>query len=130
MKIRKRIQESGQALVEFALILPILLLLLCGIIDFGWIFSNQLMVDFSARDGARFGAVNASSTTLSTIVTNHVKANALVSVPASLLVTTNKLSSDVSVKVDYSFPLMTPVISTVLNKTTFTVSSTCIMKAE
>jgi uncharacterized protein (UPF0333 family) len=33
--------EKGQAMVEFALIVPLLILLLCGIIDFGWIFGNQ-----------------------------------------------------------------------------------------
>ena len=33
--------EKGQSIVEFALVVPILLTLLCGIIDFGWIYSNQ-----------------------------------------------------------------------------------------
>lgn len=51
--------EDGQAVVEFALTLPILLLILCGIIDFGWIFSAQLATDNCAREGARFASVYA-----------------------------------------------------------------------
>jgi Flp pilus assembly protein TadG len=56
--------EKGQAMVEFALILPILVLILCGIIDFGWIFGNQLLANNAAREAARYTAVhyNDSST--------------------------------------------------------------------
>lgn len=41
-KSKRDRKEDGQAMVEFALILPIFLLILCGIIDFGWLFYNQL----------------------------------------------------------------------------------------
>ncbi len=51
--------EDGQAVVEFALTLPILLLILCSIIDFGWIFSAQLSTNNCAREGARFASVFA-----------------------------------------------------------------------
>lgn len=53
-KIKKRIKsEEGQAMVEFALVLPVLLLILCGILDFGWLFYNQYNVDNTARQAAR-----------------------------------------------------------------------------
>jgi Flp pilus assembly protein TadG len=50
--------ESGQALPEFALVLPLLLVLLFGMLDFGkafnyWIDSTQI-----TSEGARFAAVN------------------------------------------------------------------------
>jgi len=35
--IRKLKNEKGQAFVEFAIVLPLLLMILCGIIDYGWI---------------------------------------------------------------------------------------------
>ena len=38
-------RENGQSAVEFALVLPILLLIVCGILDFGWLFYNQLSVE-------------------------------------------------------------------------------------
>ena len=51
--------EKGQSLVEFALLLPILLLLLLGIIQFGIIFNGQITVTSAAREGARLAAVGA-----------------------------------------------------------------------
>jgi len=53
--------EKGQAMVEFALITPLLILLLCGIIDFGWIFGNQLILNNASRDTARYMAINYDS---------------------------------------------------------------------
>ena len=40
-------RENGQSAVEFALVLPILLLIVCGILDFGWLFYNYYMMYFS-----------------------------------------------------------------------------------
>lgn len=47
---------SGQALVEFAFVLPILLLLIVGLIDFGLLFYTQMSVVNAAWEGARAGA--------------------------------------------------------------------------
>ena len=49
--------ESGQALVEFALVLPLLRLLLFGIIQFGFVFNHHLALTDAVRAGARQGAV-------------------------------------------------------------------------
>ena len=59
MKLRHIIKkEHGQAMVEFALVLPILLLLVGGIIDFGWIFFNQISVNNASREAARYVAIH------------------------------------------------------------------------
>jgi hypothetical protein len=50
--------QRGAALVEFAITLPLLLLLLFGIVEFGWLFSQNLDVRHGAREGARLAAVN------------------------------------------------------------------------
>jgi|SRR3954447_2210397 Flp pilus assembly protein TadG len=49
--------EEGASLVEFALIAPILFLILFGLIDFGFIYNDFLSVRQGVRDGARAGAV-------------------------------------------------------------------------
>ena len=51
-------QEDGQAITEFALILPILVALLLGIIQFGIVFNNYLTITDAARAGARKAAVS------------------------------------------------------------------------
>ena len=61
MKKQKEKKEEGQAIVEFALALPICLLILCGILDFGWIYVNQYKVEYAAFQGARYGAINIES---------------------------------------------------------------------
>ena len=51
-RIKRTIRrENGQSLVEFAIVLPILLTLLCGVIDFGWIYSNQYKVKMLPMQG-------------------------------------------------------------------------------
>jgi Flp pilus assembly protein TadG len=62
---RRRRREDGAALVEFALILPVLVLLLFGLIDFGFIYNDYLQVRQGVRDGARQGAVANFGTTTS-----------------------------------------------------------------
>jgi Flp pilus assembly protein TadG len=50
--------EKGQAMVEFAIVLPILLMLVFGIIQFGILFNRSLTVADAVRAGARQGAVS------------------------------------------------------------------------
>ena len=55
---RMRKSEAGQSMVEMALVLPILLLLVGGIMDFGWLFYNQLALTNAAREGARYAVIH------------------------------------------------------------------------
>lgn len=56
----KRIwSESGAAAVEFALVLPILLLLLLGTVEFGRVYNAQMQLTAAARDGARVMSINS-----------------------------------------------------------------------
>ncbi|MFP3905843.1 MAG: TadE/TadG family type IV pilus assembly protein [Acidimicrobiales bacterium] len=48
-------------LVEFALIAPLLFLIIFATIDFGWVFGQHLDVRHGAREGARLAAVNYAS---------------------------------------------------------------------
>lgn len=57
---RFRQTETGQALVEFTMILPIFLMLLFGLVDFGRGFYTWLLVTNAAREGARIAAVQST----------------------------------------------------------------------
>ena len=52
-------RDRGQALVEFGLVLPILLLLIFGLVDLGRAVYAQNALSEAARDGARWGSVQA-----------------------------------------------------------------------
>lgn len=56
--MRHRRPERGAAAVEFALILPILLTLVFGIIEFGWAFGQQVSLGNAAREAARTMAIH------------------------------------------------------------------------
>ena len=51
-----RQKDAGQALVEFALILPVLMLLIVGIAEFALAFNSRDTVFFAARDGSMLAA--------------------------------------------------------------------------
>jgi Flp pilus assembly protein TadG len=51
-------RDRGANLVEFALLAPFLLLLIFGMIEFAWLFSQNLDARHGAREGARLIAVN------------------------------------------------------------------------
>jgi Flp pilus assembly protein TadG len=55
---RRRRDQRGVAAVELALVMPILLLLVFGIIDFGITFANYESVRSGTREAARLGVVN------------------------------------------------------------------------
>lgn len=52
----------GAAMVEFALILPLLLLLVFGVVNFGALMYDQSVITNAAREGARWAAVHSSAT--------------------------------------------------------------------
>ncbi len=63
-------------MVEFALVLPILLLLVMGIIQFGVLFNNYVTLTDGVRAGARQAAVSRTLPDPVTAATNRVKSSA------------------------------------------------------
>jgi Flp pilus assembly protein TadG len=53
-------KEAGATAVEFALVLPLLLLLILGIIEFGLLFYQQAIVVTASREGARAGIIRTT----------------------------------------------------------------------
>lgn len=133
--------EKGQAMVEFALILPLLILLLCGIIDFGWIFGNQLILNNAGRDTARTMAINYDitktdtindATTLSTFQNRLGVGNYLNNANLVVNSTLSGTGADAKVMVTATYPLpfLTPLLSSVLQKTTITIKTETTMRLE
>ncbi|MEW6173975.1 MAG: TadE/TadG family type IV pilus assembly protein [Bacillota bacterium] len=83
----KNIGESGQTLVEFALVVPLLLLLVFGTIEFGRIFHAQLVVTSAAQEGARKAAVTGNENDIKETIKNAA---------AALNITTVELQTDLT----------------------------------
>lgn len=113
---RFRNTETGQALVEFTMILPVFLLLLFALVDFGRGFYTWLLVTNAAREGARIAAVQSDSSTINTRIYDSFCDNYPSSCgldPAKLTITkTNVLGprgSAVEIDLSYAFEYVTPI---------------------
>ena len=135
--IRKKLKrEDGQSMVEFALILPIFLLILCGIIDFGWLFYNQLSLNNACREGARYAVVHTEENADTRAIINHIEnlstnvfANDGVDITVTYSAPSDPTAGDITVSMQADISFFTPVLSTVLGKEK-TITSTVIMKVE
>ena len=66
--------QRGQAVTEFAVILPVLLLVLLAIYQFGVVFNNYIQVTAAAREGARKAAVSRTAGSCSAVQTTAINA--------------------------------------------------------
>jgi Flp pilus assembly protein TadG len=57
--IRRASRRRGASIVEFAMVLPLLVAIICGIIDFGSVYNDYLSARSGTRDGARQAALGA-----------------------------------------------------------------------
>jgi TadE-like protein len=53
---RRGRRERGQSLVEFAVLVPLFMLILIGMLEFGLMFNHDLTLQYASREGARVGA--------------------------------------------------------------------------
>ena len=79
--------QNGSEIIEFALVLPIVLALIFGIVLFGWLFNNYLTIAYSSSRGARFiemsrGYVTSPCTSIMT----EILGNAITLTPANVTV--------------------------------------------
>lgn len=68
----KRETRRGQSLVEFALVLPILLLIVAGILEASNLITTYNRVQLAAREGARFGAAGGVDSGISQVVQQSI----------------------------------------------------------
>ena len=105
--------ERGQALMEFALLAPLMLLFMLVIIDFGIGLNHRVVVTNAAREGARHGATGASVDDIKARTLEH--AEGLVTDPTDVDVQFFDSNGDgdllpgdaVAVRLLYSYDLVT-----------------------
>jgi len=128
-EIRRRPKQRGQALVEFALVIPIFVLLLFGLLDVGRLVYVNNAVAQGAREGARWGAVQGRSATASDRTTVGNRAiSLLAAVPAPVAsvtcerdgasVATCRTNDVLVVRLQSSVGMLTPVIGQIVGTVT------------
>lgn len=98
--------NSGNAVVEFALVLPILLLVLFGITEFGRMIMTTNVLNTASREGARLAAVSPMSDSLSVQARVVEVLNAARIEPSAIVVEYNVAARSVRVQVTTDFEIL------------------------
>lgn len=134
--------ESGAELVELAVVLPLLLILIAGIVDFGFLLQSFEVVTNAAREGARIGVLPGYKTAdVQGRVNSYITAAGL---PGTATTVVDSVSIDpggggaafpaIRVRVSYSYqylfikPMVTLIGKTFVSSKTFTATS--VMRVE
>ena len=100
--------QKGQAVTEFALALPILVLLLFAVIQFGITFNNYVTLTDATRAGARKAAVSRQQSSPSAVVTTAVRNSAANLTQSNLnvsITSTWQPGADVTVTATYPYQI-------------------------
>lgn len=102
-------RERGAAAVEMAIVLPVLILILGGIIDFGRAFYTQVIITNGAREGARAAIVLTTGTPNSNIQSRALAGTTALTPAATATVNQNCVGAsastlaDVTVSVSFNY---------------------------
>lgn len=108
--------EKGQSMVEMALILPLLLLLICGIFDMGRLMYTYMNLHLTTQETVRQGGLGATDSEMTTFARDRAQ----VKDPSQLVVSitpgdTSRDSGEyVTVELKYPLEFVTPIISEVI----------------
>jgi hypothetical protein len=134
--IKPLINNKGQSLVEAAILIPVLIFIIFGIIEFGRIFSAYAIVNNVSRDWTRKAAIYGYDDT-------YVETEALEELDTSFGIDTASVQATayiddegdnaIEVKIIYEVPLLAPIISVIIDDDAdgdFTITAVCSMRME
>jgi Flp pilus assembly protein TadG len=118
--------EKGQSLIEFALLVPLFLLLICGTVDFGRLMYAYLHLNLAAQESVRMGGLGKTDEEITAFAKGYVHiANAsALTVTITPSQASRKSGDYVTVKLVSTVPFITPVIANLLPKPVVAADST------
>jgi len=134
LKSKRKRREGGQSAVELALTLPLLLLLIFGMLEMGWLASTRLVLDNITREGVRSGIIATSAAANTQDVIDRINDMKPAHLTNTLNVTvtysnpSNFRDGDITVVTTYNLPPLTPLTAFLTVDGTFHLRSECTMK--
>lgn len=103
--------ERGAVAVEFALLAPVLIMLLLGIMEFGRAYNTQITLSSAAREGVRVMAINNNAVAARTAVKTAAAGLQPALADANITVTPTSCTSgaQMTVKITYTLSTMTGI---------------------
>ncbi|MBZ4645089.1 MAG: TadG [Clostridia bacterium] len=116
MRMTKILRNNrGQSIVETAMVLPLILLILFSVFEFGRIFSAYLVITNVSREGARCAVVGGSDLDIVNVISTRTLS--LDSTSMQITITPSHISRtrgvQAAVQIDYNVELITPLISNI-----------------
>jgi Flp pilus assembly protein TadG len=121
---------KGQSLVEFALVVPLLLLLVIGIAEFGRAWMTKNILTGAAREAVRVMAVQTGNVTTATARADNILNSAGITTATVSVIDAPSSFEAVSVTVTYNFPVVIAGFIPGLDNATIPLSSTTTMRRE
>jgi hypothetical protein len=123
--------SRGQALAELALVLPILLVLLCGTIECGRILGAYMLIGNLSREGARYGVVGHDDSQIQDLIISQRAwlEESKFSIAVTPPYTERDKGDSLAVTVNYPVDLFTPVMAQILPNPV-NLSARCVMRVE
>ena len=121
--------QKGQTLVEFALVLPVLMLLVFGMLEFGRVLSTWLIVHNGAREGARYAAVGLSEGEVVQRVQEFCPSLDAASLVVEVTGAQGPRGDPVTVRVTYAVEI-TPLLQPLFTEHPYPVGAEAVMRLE
>ena len=102
--------DDGQGLVEFALIVPILILILMAIIEFGFMFNAYLSLSNGVREGGRLAALGGSDVAIEAKVAGSGGFLKSENVQVDISPVNRKRGDQITLVASYDYEFITPIL--------------------
>jgi Flp pilus assembly protein TadG len=108
---KSRRREQGQDIIELALVLPLVLVIVMGIVDLGRAFNTYMVIVNAAREAARTAAVDPYATSsISEAALRETRRSGISDGSVTVTVTSASVGSPIQVTVRTDFPLLSGVL--------------------
>lgn len=102
--------DKGQGMVEFVLVLPILILMVMAIIEFGFMFNAYLGLSNGVREAGRLAALGASDSTIELKIEETSGQLNAENIQVTISPASRRRGDSITIDLVYTYNFITPII--------------------